>query len=274
MTSETSPTVTLFGLGEAGSAIATDLVAAGVEVRGFDPALVPTPAGVSRVDDPRDAVRGAGLILAVTAAGDARTAMEQAWDEIAPPTIYADLATASPVLKEELGEVAAAKGVPFVDVALMAPVPGRGLATPALACGPGSPPYAEMINGLGGRVEVIGERPGLAASRKLTRSIVTKGLTALLMESMVLAAARGDEDWAWHHLVAELTSIDEAFLLRLVGGTERHSRRRLEEMMAVRELLDAEALPSPMTDGVITVLRRVTEEGMPGDLAHPGDGLL
>ncbi|MGB8362511.1 MAG: DUF1932 domain-containing protein, partial [Acidimicrobiia bacterium] len=193
---------------------------------------------------------------------------------IVPPTIYADLATASPVLKEQLAGVAAAKGVPFVDVALMAPVPGRGLATPALACGPGSPLYAETVNGWGGRVEAIGERAGLAASRKLTRSIVTKGLTALLMESMELAVARGDGDWAWNHLVAELTSIDEAFLLRLIGGTERHSRRRLEEMKAARELLGSEALRSPMTEGVIATLRRVTEGGMPEDLAHLGDSLL
>ena len=264
----------VFGLGEAGSVISADLAAAGVGVRGFDPAPVPTPAGVTRVDDPGDAIPGAALVIAVTAGDDARTAMEQAWDEIAPTTVYADLATASPVLKEQLAGVAAERGVPFVDVALMAPVTGRGLATPALACGTGSARYAEMINGWGGRVEAIGDRAGLAASRKLTRSIVIKGLTALLMESMELAAARGDDEWAWRHLVSELTTIDESFLLRLLDGTGKHSRRRLEEMTAARELLDSEALPSPMTEGVIATLRRVTEQGMPDDLAHPGAGPL
>lgn len=274
MTSEASPTVAVFGLGEAGSAISADLAAAGVEVRGYDPAPVPTPAGVTRVDDPGDAVPGVGLVIAVTAADDATTALEQAWDEIGASVVYADLATGSPALKEELAGVAAEKGVPFVDVALIAPVPGRGLATPALACGPGSLRYAEMVNGWGGRVEAIGERAGLAASRKLTRSIVTKGLTALLMESMELAAARGDDDWAWRHLVSELTAIDESLLLRLLGGTGRHSRRRLEEMTAARDLLGSEGLPSPMTEGVIATLRRVAEEGMPEVLDHPGAGPL
>ena len=51
---------TMFGLGEAGSLIATDLVAAGQQVRGYDPADVPTPAGVERCDDPHAAVADAG----------------------------------------------------------------------------------------------------------------------------------------------------------------------------------------------------------------------
>lgn len=157
MTSERSVTIVLFGLGEAGSSIAADLVEAGVEVRAFDPAPLPTPMGLTRVDDPKDAFGGVDLVMAVTAASDAHTAMDQAWERVDPSTVYADLATASPRLKTELAGVAKAKGVPFVDVALMAPVPGRGMATPALACGSGSSRYAAIINDLGGRVEVVGE---------------------------------------------------------------------------------------------------------------------
>ncbi len=44
--------VTVFGLGEAGSLIATDLVAAGITVHGFDPAGVVTPDGVTRTESP------------------------------------------------------------------------------------------------------------------------------------------------------------------------------------------------------------------------------
>lgn len=274
MTSERTPTVAVFGLGEAGSLIARDLAAAGVAVRGFDPADVPTPEGIDRVADPTQAVPGVDLVMAVTAAADARTAMLQAWDGIGPSAIYADLATASPRLKVELAEVAASKGVPFVDVALMAPVPGRGMATPALACGTGSSSYAEMINHLGGSVEPIGETAGTAAARKLMRSIVIKGLAALLIESMELATARGDEDWVWNHLVDELESIDESFLRRLLAGTERHAGRRLHEMIAAEDLLGSEGLPSPMTEGVVVALRQIVEEGMPEALSLPERRLL
>ena len=52
-------TVALLGLGEAGSALAGDLVAAGASVRGFDPAGGEDVAGVRRAADVRAAVRPA-----------------------------------------------------------------------------------------------------------------------------------------------------------------------------------------------------------------------
>ncbi|MFP3902459.1 MAG: NAD(P)-binding domain-containing protein, partial [Acidimicrobiia bacterium] len=116
----------VFGLGEAGSAIAADLVAAGVDVHGHDPAEVSTPPGVCRHGDPRAAVDGAGLVLAVTAAADATTALTQALDAIPRRAVYADLSTASAGLKRRLAGIAAGAELRFVDVALMAPVPGTG----------------------------------------------------------------------------------------------------------------------------------------------------
>jgi hypothetical protein len=44
----------ILGLGEAGSAIAADLVATGADIRGFDP-LVPAPPGVAARADEADA---------------------------------------------------------------------------------------------------------------------------------------------------------------------------------------------------------------------------
>ena len=60
----------VFGLGEAGGIVATDLVTAGVEVHGYDPRSVPTPPGAIRHDDPVTAVQGVALVCAFTAASD------------------------------------------------------------------------------------------------------------------------------------------------------------------------------------------------------------
>lgn len=261
-----SHVVAVFGLGEAGAAIAADLAKTGVEVRGYDPAGVPTPDAVTRVSDPAAAVERANLVMAVTAASDAREAMNQAWVGIDPPMVYADLATAAPGLKKELAAKAAAKDVHFVDVALMAPVPGRGLAVPALASGSGAKRYASLVNDFGGRVEVIGPDAGLASLRKLMRSVVTKGLTALVIEALELAAATGDEDWLWRHIIDELTSMDEGALVRLLEGTARHAGRREAEMEAAHDLLDEVGVPPFMTSGTASALRRIAAEGMP-DLA-------
>ncbi|MGD2103438.1 MAG: DUF1932 domain-containing protein [Acidimicrobiia bacterium] len=263
MRPEARLTIAVFGLGEAGSLIAGDLAAAGATVRAFDPAPVPTPPGVTRVDTPGDAIPGAQAIMAITAAADAHTAMDQGWDRLEPPVVYADLATGPPGLKEELANTAAAKDASFADVALMAPVPGRGLSTPALVSGTGATRYAAVINGLGGQVEVVGDEAGQAAARKLMRSVVTKGLTALLIEALELAAAAGDEDWLWGHITDELASLDVPTLTRLLDGTARHAGRRQAEMEAVRDLLDEMGVPAPMTTGTISALRRVSEDGMP-----------
>jgi phosphoglycerate dehydrogenase-like enzyme len=48
--------VAVLGLGEAGSRFAADLVSAGVEVRGYDPATISAPEGVDRAGDPESAV--------------------------------------------------------------------------------------------------------------------------------------------------------------------------------------------------------------------------
>jgi len=256
--------ITVFGLGEAGSLIASDLAEAGADVQGFDPAGVPTPRGVNRHELPATAVKGSRLVIAATAATDAQRAIAQAWDEIRRGTIYADLSTAPPGLKQDLGETAALRGLPFADVALMAPVPDNGLATPSLASGPGAEAYAGIVGELGGEVEVIGERPGEAAARKLLRSVVTKGLAALVIESLEAAQAHGETRWAWEHISGLIESADEPFLRRLVSGTSHHVDRRLVEMESARSFLEDLGVGPNMTSATVESLRRIRDEGMSG----------
>lgn len=255
--------VTVFGLGEAGSLIAADLARAGADVHGYDPADVTTPAHVTRHGEPGPAVKGSHLVLAVTSAGDAQRAIAQAWDEMRRGTIYADLSTAPPTLKADLADTAALRGLSFVDVALMGTVPGRGLTTPSLASGPGAASYAEIVNGLGGRVEVLGDRPGDAAARKLLRSVATKGFTAVLMESLEAAAAHGEAEWMWTHLVEFVTTADEALMQRLIEGTPKHIDRRLVEMESARAFLESLDVDPAMTRSTVEVLRRVKDKGPP-----------
>jgi 3-hydroxyisobutyrate dehydrogenase-like beta-hydroxyacid dehydrogenase len=102
--------VVLFGLGEAGSLYAADLVAAGVEVHAYDPAGVATPSGVVRHGTPIEAVAGVDVLMAITAATDAPTALAQALDSIPSAAVYADCSTASSGLKRALAATAAARG--------------------------------------------------------------------------------------------------------------------------------------------------------------------
>ena len=59
--------IAVLGLGEAGSLIARDLVAAGAGVRGYDPA-VSAGLGITGTGSEAEAVRGADLVLSVNSA--------------------------------------------------------------------------------------------------------------------------------------------------------------------------------------------------------------
>ncbi|MFC7260607.1 hypothetical protein [Streptomyces lutosisoli] len=68
------PRIAVLGLGEAGGAIAGDLVAAGARVRGYDP-KVPAPPGVMDTVSEAEAARGSDLVLSVNSASAAVDAL-------------------------------------------------------------------------------------------------------------------------------------------------------------------------------------------------------
>src|SRR5262249_47412616 len=155
--------VAVLGLGEAGSLLAADLLAAGVDVRGHDPGPGRDVPGLTRTAEAADAVAGSDVVLSVNTAAVARAAAQAALPALSSSTLYADLNTASPELKRELAEVVGGSGAAFADVALLGPVPPRGLRTPTVASGAGAQPFADLLGPLGMPVEVVSERPGDAA---------------------------------------------------------------------------------------------------------------
>lgn len=254
--------VAVFGLGEAGGEIAAGLAAAGAAVAGYDPADVPDPAGVARVPYPTEAVAGVDMVLAVTASADAPAAMAQALDAIPAGAVYADLATASAGIKRDLAQTAAGRGLDFADVALMSTVPGKGLRTPVLVSGSGAVRYGELLAPAELPLEVLGDEPGLAATRKLLRSVVLKGFAALVIESLRAAEAAGLAEETWANLVDQFTAVDGEFLTRMVLGTDTHALRRLHEMEATTELLQDLGVDPVMTTGTVESLRRAVRDGV------------
>ncbi|HEX3923284.1 MAG TPA: DUF1932 domain-containing protein [Streptosporangiaceae bacterium] len=255
--------VAVLGLGEAGSEIAGDLVSAGARVRAFDP-RVAAPAGIHGAADDADACRGAALILSLTTAHEAQGALTSALPGIGPAAVYADLNTGSSSLKAELARQAQAAGIGFVDVALMTTVPGNGLRAPMLAAGPAAVTFAGLVGPLGARVEVLDGPPGEAAARKLIRSVFFKGMAAAVTESLRAARAAGCEDWIRVNIAAELTAASEATVDRLEYGSQRHARRRADEMGAATGLLRELGVPPRIAAASEQWLRQLlAEDGAP-----------
>jgi 3-hydroxyisobutyrate dehydrogenase-like beta-hydroxyacid dehydrogenase len=247
-------TVAVLGLGEAGGEIARDLVEAGAVVRAYDPA-VPTPAGMVPATDEADAATGSDLVVSVNSSKAALDALRAG---VTKATAWADLNTASPGLKRQLASVAADHEVAFADVAIMAPVPGRGLRTPMLASGPAATRVAEMLAPLGASVETMDGPPGLAAERKLLRSVFFKGLAAAVVEALAAGRAAGCEDWLRDNITEELTRAGESTVERLVTGTHQHAVRRADEMTAATDMLTELGVTPTITAATRDLLTRLT----------------
>jgi 3-hydroxyisobutyrate dehydrogenase-like beta-hydroxyacid dehydrogenase len=256
-------TVALLGLGEAGSVIAGDLVAAGASVRGFDPVGGDAPQGVEVAPDARAAVDGSDVVLSINGATVAVEAAGSAVAALRPGQVYADLNSAGPSIKRAVADVVSPTGAAFADVALMDVVPGHGLRTPALACGPGAAGFAQRLAPLGMPVEVLGDEPGLAATRKLLRSVFMKGLAAACVESVRAAHAAGCEDWMREEIASVLTGADGALLDRLLTGSARHAARRVHEVRDARELLVELGVEPRVTAAAEGWLSELEHEGVP-----------
>jgi 3-hydroxyisobutyrate dehydrogenase-like beta-hydroxyacid dehydrogenase len=241
-------TVALLGLGEAGAALAADLAAAGVHVRGFDPDPSRDVPGVERQPTGAAAADGADVVVSANAA--ALAAADGL--ALAPSQLYADLNTTSAGVKRRVAELVAPAA--FADVAVLGPV--RGLTTPCLASGAGADAFAAAFGALGMPVESIGGEPGDAATRKLVRSVFMKGVAAAVLESLEAAEAAGAADW----LRAEIDSVLGAPLVdRLVDGSRRHAARRVEEMTAAAELLRELGVEPHVADAARAALEQLRD---------------
>jgi 3-hydroxyisobutyrate dehydrogenase-like beta-hydroxyacid dehydrogenase len=275
--------IAVIGLGEAGSAMAADLAAAGMSVTGYDPWVSREVArGVQVADSVVEAVTEAELILSLVTAAGAEDVLSEAvvvqelrhssghqptGRQIAPPgPVWADLNTAAPQLKLHLDALARRGGYVFADVALLAPVPGLGLRTPALASGPGAVRYAELLRGLGGRVEVVDGPSGTAAERKLLRSVYMKGLAAVVLEALAAARAAGCEPWMRQNLAEQLGA---DLVRRLEEGSVQHATRRVAEVEATRELLRSFGVPARVTTAARDWLGELADRTEHADRAEP-----
>ncbi|HZE40859.1 MAG TPA: DUF1932 domain-containing protein [Stackebrandtia sp.] len=218
----------------------------------------PSLSGVELRSSDADAVRDAALVFSLTSGAEAEATLRASLPGLREGTVWAEANTASPALKRAMAELA--PGVRFVDVAIMAPVPAKGLRTPMYASGVDAVAFSSMMETFGVGVEVVPGGVGAASSRKLLRSVVYKGLAAAVVEATAGAEAAGCAEWFAEHLTSELQSFDADTLRRLITGTHLHAQRRAEEMDAAARQLDDLGVASTIATATRDTLRALTSE--------------
>jgi 3-hydroxyisobutyrate dehydrogenase-like beta-hydroxyacid dehydrogenase len=153
----------------------------------------------------------------------------------------------------------AASGADFVEGAILGAIGVSGANTRVLVCGEQGKRVAEALTGLGLNVGFYGTEIGLASTFKLLRSIFSKGIEALLLESLVAARRAGVADDVWREIVETL---DERPFAEVGGNWIRtHGRahaRRYHEMVQVKALVAELGIEPLMTSATTAFFERST----------------
>ena len=250
--------IAILGIGEAGGTLARDLIARGVQVRGWDPEPRNLPSGLEFASSNPAAVLGADIVLSVNWASVAVDVAHEVAPVLQPDQLYADLNTAAPQLKRDIAPVIEKTGALFVDAALMDPVPPKGLRTQVYASGSGAEVFAEKMSPLGMPVTFLDDEAGNAATHKLVRSIMYKGVAAVIIECLEAAEALHMTEYARAQMLKII--YDEPMIDRFVTGSIKHAKRRVEEMEAVVEMLNSIGISSFTSQASIKRLKEIMEK--------------
>jgi 3-hydroxyisobutyrate dehydrogenase-like beta-hydroxyacid dehydrogenase len=182
----------------------------------------------------------ADVIISAVTADQAADAAEQTASYLTANHIYADLNSVSPRMKQKVGDTIARSGARFVEIAVMGPIPPQLHKTPMLIGGAAAPQFQELFTPYGMRMDVVStDQIGRAAAVKMFRSVIYKGLEALIFECVLGASQYGAEPRVFASLAESFPGIDWNKLADyMVGRVIVHGERRAREMDEVARTLE------------------------------------
>lgn len=236
--------IALIGYGEVGRILAEDLRPAGHAVTAFDLKLAGTGSaplrthasahGIALASSHASAVHGAELVLSAVTASQAVPVAQACAPGLDAGAFFLDFNSASPGAKIEAARIVNAAGGRYVEGAVMTSIPPYRIKVPLLLGGPDAAALEPVVNALGFAARVASDKLGVASATKMCRSIMIKGLEAMVIESFTTARHYGVEDAVIASLQETFPAIDwekqgAYFFQRVI----EHGRRRSEEVQEV-----------------------------------------
>lgn len=251
----------LVGYGEVGRIFAEDLRAQGLVVHAHDVKLA-APSTAQALQD-HAAMHGVrlqrshaalaaevDLLVSAVTAGQTLAVARACAAAIKPGAFLLDVNSASPGAKREAAAFVNVAGGRYVEGAAMTSVPPYRIKVPLLLGGPDAEALAPLINGIGFSARVFSRELGIASATKLCRSVMIKGMEAMVIESLTAARFHGVEDAVIASLRETFPGIDwerqaTHFFQRVIA----HGRRRSEEMHEASETVREAGLAAWSADG-------------------------
>jgi 3-hydroxyisobutyrate dehydrogenase-like beta-hydroxyacid dehydrogenase len=238
--------VGLVGFGEVGRILAEDLRQRMVQVSVYDLKLDGDHCGALRDHARTHGVKLAGshadlaavsdLIVSAVTASQAVAVAESCARSVKAGAFFLDFNSASPGAKIKAAAMIEAVGGRYVEGAVMTSIPPYRIRVPLLLGGPHAAALEPALKALGFDARVVSEKLGVASATKMCRSVMIKGMEAMVVESLTAARAYGVEDQVLASLAETFPGIDwekqaAYFFQRVI----QHGRRRAEELREVAE---------------------------------------
>ncbi len=226
--------VAIIGLGEVGGIFGAALVKSGLKVTAYDRqdrSAFAATIGVQAASNMPQALDGATLVIAAVTASQTEAVATTAANCIAKNAFYLDVNSASPSAKQACAALINVAGGRYVETAVMTSVPPYGIKVPMLLGGPHAAAALPTLTACGFSAVDQQADYGTVSAVKMCRSVIIKGLEALIIESFTAAKHYDVEDQVIASLVETFPTMDwekqgDYFFSRVI----MHGARRSEEM--------------------------------------------
>jgi 3-hydroxyisobutyrate dehydrogenase-like beta-hydroxyacid dehydrogenase len=276
--------VTLIGYGEVGRILAEDLRAQDVAVSAYDLKLRgelgealrehALQFGVTLAPSHEVAVEGAELVVCAVTASQAVPVAQACAPGLASGAFFLDFNSASPGAKIRAAGIVQAAGGRYVEGAVMTSVPPYRIKVPLLLGGRDAAALAPVLTGLGFAPKVHDARLGVASATKMCRSVMIKGLEAMVIESFTAARHYGVEEAVVASLQETFPGIDwEGQAAYFFQRVIEHGRRRSEEVREVAETVREAGLEPWSASGTAerqAWMADLADAGLFGPRGQPG----
>jgi 3-hydroxyisobutyrate dehydrogenase-like beta-hydroxyacid dehydrogenase len=219
-----------------------------------------------------EAVTGAEAVFSVVTADQAHEAAIAALPGLAKGALFFDCDSCAPQTKTRTAQEVDAAGGRYVDVAVMAPVHPRLHRTPLLISGPYVEAAAPALASLGMSATIHDGPVGAASSVKMIRSVMMKGLEALVCECVLAGRKAGVVETVLDSLDDTYPGFDwkkrSAYMLERVMT---HGVRRAAEMREVALTVDLLGLRGEMSRASVGWEQAIGELGLRANAAEAAD---
>lgn len=263
----------LIGYGEIGSTLGRGLRQSGLAgVAAYDKHAFDGPfadliqrrardAGVALVGSPAELAGCAEIVLGVTPGSASLESAEAFAPHLSPTHLFVDVASGTPKLKQAVAQRLEPSAATVADASIMG-TPRDRHAMPILASGPGAEHMRDALAPWGMCIEVVGPVIGTASGIKILRSVVTKGLEALLVECILGARRYGVDGVVLASLGKTLARPFADTVNGLLTTDVIHAGRRAEEAAMSAEALADVGIQPVMTRATAARLHWVAGLGL------------